>query len=92
MQTDTNFLVGLSGVLLVNKGTIEAVKPSILQTPLIDKIDKWDNKYKVSAPLVVYSTMFNFNELDIKLDNEMRTNEEMVFIIFKSLYYIFLII
>lgn len=71
-----NSNVGLTGVLLINKGSIEAavVPPAFMPTSL-RRINETEDfsliKCSIPAPLAVHTTMFNFNEFDPLPDDEM---------------------
>ncbi|XP_011632321.1 uncharacterized protein LOC105423996 [Pogonomyrmex barbatus] len=70
--------VSISGVILINSRTIEAIVISRIfpETALTTRrtVYDWMYKYKLSAPLVAYGTTFNFTELNIYLDGK-KTNK-----------------
>ncbi|XP_028049871.2 ester hydrolase C11orf54 homolog [Monomorium pharaonis] len=75
--------VGLSGVLLINSGMIEAavMLRTFTQTPLtefstINELKTTMNyKYNVSAPVTIYNTMFNFDRILLTEEDEEEEEE-----------------
>ncbi|TGZ37319.1 hypothetical protein DBV15_07922 [Temnothorax longispinosus] len=61
--------VGLSGLLFITSGKVLAsVMPRTFSQTLLqneEEINGWNRNFKLSAPVIVHSTMFNFNELNI---------------------------
>ncbi|XP_071555764.1 ester hydrolase C11orf54 homolog [Temnothorax nylanderi] len=61
--------VGLSGLLFISSGKVLAsVMPRTFSQTLLQnegEINGWNRNFEISAPVVVHSTMFNFNELNI---------------------------
>ncbi|XP_071555653.1 ester hydrolase C11orf54 homolog [Temnothorax nylanderi] len=61
--------VGLSGLLFISSGKVLAsVMPRTFSQTLLqneEEINGWNRNFEISAPVVVHSTMFNFNNLNI---------------------------
>ncbi|XP_071632268.1 ester hydrolase C11orf54 homolog [Temnothorax longispinosus] len=61
--------VGLSGVLFITSGKVLAsVMPRTFSQTLLqnkEEINRWNRNFALSAPVIVHSTMFNFDELNI---------------------------
>ncbi|XP_071555767.1 ester hydrolase C11orf54 homolog [Temnothorax nylanderi] len=61
--------VGLSGLLFISSGRVTtSVMPRTFSQTLLQnekEINRWNRSFEISAPVVVHSTMFNFNKLNI---------------------------
>ncbi|XP_024867849.1 ester hydrolase C11orf54-like isoform X1 [Temnothorax curvispinosus] len=61
--------VGLSGLLFISSGKLLAsVMPRTFPQTLLqnkEEINNWNRNFKISAPMVVHSTMFNSKKLNI---------------------------
>ncbi|XP_077264406.1 ester hydrolase C11orf54 homolog isoform X2 [Temnothorax americanus] len=69
LAADSKAHVGLSGLLFISSGKVLAsVMPRTFSQNVLqneEEINEWYRNFEISAPVVVHSTMFSFNELNI---------------------------